>query len=94
MIANDFSCWQHLACEFYLSDTQGATTSGITQPAEVKAEALALKDAIAKGEYHPFTGPLNKQDGSAWLAEGEVADDGTLLGMNFYVEGLEGEIPQ
>ena len=63
-------------------------------PADVKAEALALKDAIASGEYHPFTGPLNKQDGSAWLAEGKVADDGALAGMNFYVEGLEGEIPQ
>ncbi|MCA0872310.1 BMP family ABC transporter substrate-binding protein [Seohaeicola saemankumensis] len=63
-------------------------------PAEVKAEALALKDAIASGEYHPFTGPLKKQDGSDWLAEGEVADDGTLAGMSFYVEGLEGEIPQ
>ena len=63
-------------------------------PADVKAEALAMKEAIAKGDYHPFTGPLKKQDGSDWLAEGEVADDGTLLGMNFYVEGLEGEIPQ
>ncbi|WP_424987859.1 BMP family ABC transporter substrate-binding protein [Microbulbifer sp. S227A] len=63
-------------------------------PAEVKAEALALKDAIASGEYHPFTGPLNKQDGSAWLAEGDTADDGTLAGMNFYVEGIEGDIPQ
>ena len=63
-------------------------------PADVKAEALAMRDAIASGEYHPFTGPLNKQDGSPWLAEGETADDGTLLGMNFYVEGIEGDIPQ
>jgi simple sugar transport system substrate-binding protein len=63
-------------------------------PADVKAEALALKAAIADGSYHPFTGPLNKQDGTPWLAEGEVADDGTLAGMNFYVEGLTGEIPQ
>ncbi|WP_170458220.1 BMP family ABC transporter substrate-binding protein [Ruegeria arenilitoris] len=63
-------------------------------PADVKEEALALKAAIADGSYHPFTGPLKKQDGSAWLAEGEVADDGTLAGMNFYVEGLEGDIPQ
>ena len=63
-------------------------------PAEVKAEALALKEAIAKGEYHPFTGPLNKQDGTPWLAPGEVADDATLAGMNFYVQGLEGDIPQ
>ncbi|WGW05060.1 BMP family ABC transporter substrate-binding protein [Tropicibacter oceani] len=62
-------------------------------PADVKAEALALKDAIAAGEYHPFTGPLNKQDGSPWLAEGEVADDGTLAGMNFYVEGITAEVP-
>ncbi|HEX9858768.1 MAG TPA: BMP family ABC transporter substrate-binding protein [Paracoccaceae bacterium] len=63
-------------------------------PPEVKAEAEALRDAIGSGDYHPFTGPLNKQDGSAWLAEGEVADDGTLAGMNFYVEGIVGDIPQ
>ena len=63
-------------------------------PSDVKEEALALKAAMAAGEYHPFTGPLKKQDGSDWLAEGEVADDGTLAGMNFYVEGLEGDIPQ
>ncbi|MEM8774777.1 MAG: BMP family ABC transporter substrate-binding protein [Pseudomonadota bacterium] len=63
-------------------------------PADIKAEALAMKEAIAAGEYHPFTGPINKQDGSVWLAEGETADDGTLLGMSFYVEGLSGDIPQ
>ncbi len=63
-------------------------------PAEVKTEALALKDAMASGEYHPFTGPLKKQDGSDFLAEGETADDGTLAGMNFYVEGIEGSIPE
>ena len=62
-------------------------------PADLKAEALAMADAIGAGEYHPFTGPLNKQDGSAWLADGEVADDGTLAGMNFYVEGISGDIP-
>ena len=63
-------------------------------PAEVKASAEALRDAIASGEVHPFTGPINKQDGSVWLAEGETADDETLLGMNFYVGGIEGDIPQ
>ncbi|WP_294609916.1 BMP family ABC transporter substrate-binding protein [Roseovarius sp.] len=62
-------------------------------PEDIKAEALALKDAIATGSYHPFTGPLKKQDGSDWLATGETADDGTLLGMNFYVEGIDSEIP-
>jgi len=62
-------------------------------PDDVKAEAEALRDSIAAGEYHPFTGPLNKQDGTQFLAEGEVADDGLLVGMNFYVEGIEGEVP-
>ncbi|WP_298933721.1 BMP family ABC transporter substrate-binding protein [uncultured Ruegeria sp.] len=63
-------------------------------PADIKEEALAMTAALADGSYHPFTGPLKKQDGSDWLADGETADDGTLAGMNFYVEGLEGEIPQ
>ena len=63
-------------------------------PADVKAEAEAMIAAITSGEYHPFTGPINKQDGSPWLAEGEVSEDGPLLGMNFYIEGVTGEIPQ
>ena len=63
-------------------------------PAEVKAKALEVKEAIASGSYHPFTGPLNKQDGSVWLAEGQVAPDSELLGLNFYVEGITGEIPK
>ncbi|WP_374645283.1 BMP family ABC transporter substrate-binding protein [Tabrizicola sp.] len=63
-------------------------------PAEVKAEAEALRDAIGAGTFHPFTGPINKQDGSPWLAEGATAPDGDLLGMGFYVEGITGDIPQ
>ncbi|MFT6772559.1 MAG: basic membrane protein A [Paracoccaceae bacterium] len=84
------------------TDTWGGIGSGMVGigefspriPAEVQAEAAAARDAIAAGTLHPFTGPINKQDGSAWLAAGETADDGTLLGMNFYVEGVEGELPK
>ena len=64
-----------------------------TVPAEIRAEAEALTKAIADKSHHPFTGPINKQDGSAWLAEGEIADDPSLLSMNFYVEGITGDIP-
>ncbi|MEM8657142.1 MAG: BMP family ABC transporter substrate-binding protein [Pseudomonadota bacterium] len=82
-------------------DTWDGIAPGMTQigefsdkiPEDVRAEAQAIADAIAAGEMHSFTGPVNKQDGSVWLAEGETADDGTLLGMNFYVEGIEGELP-
>ncbi len=62
-------------------------------PEEVKAAAQEVMDSIVDGSYHPFTGPLNKQDGTPWLAEGEVADDGALAGMSFYLEGVTGEIP-
>ncbi len=62
-------------------------------PAELQAEADALVAAIAAGEYHPFTGPINRQDGTPWLADGEVAEDGVLASMNFYVEGITAELP-
>ncbi len=62
-------------------------------PAEIRESAQAMIDAIGAGEYHPFTGPINRQDGTAWLADGDVADDGTLAGMDFYVEGITGDIP-
>ena len=63
-------------------------------PEEVRQEAQEMADAIEAGEYHPFTGPINRQDGTPWLAEGEVADDGTLAGMDFYIEGVTGTVPQ
>ncbi len=63
-------------------------------PDDVAAMAAETEEKIRKGEFHPFTGPVKKQDGSDWLAEGEVADDGTLLGMNFYVQGVDDQLPQ
>ena len=63
-------------------------------PAEVKAEAEALAASIADGSYHPFTGPLNKQDGTPWLADGVVATDADFGGMDFYLEGVTGNIPK
>lgn len=83
------------------TDTWGGIASGMVElaefsdaiPPEVAEEAGSAVDAIAAGDIHPFTGPINKQDGSPWLAEGETATDEELLGMNFYVEGLQGVIP-
>ncbi|KGF69132.1 DNA-binding protein [Hoeflea sp. BAL378] len=63
-------------------------------PDDVKAMAEETQAKIESGELHPFTGPINKQDGTVWLKEGETADDGTLLGMNFYVEGVDDKLPQ
>lgn len=61
---------------------------------DVAAMAKATEDKITSGELKVFTGPITKQDGSAWLKEGETADIGTLLGMNFYVQGVDDQLPQ
>ena len=63
-------------------------------PDDVKKLAEDTEAKIKSGELHPFTGPVKKQDGSEWLKAGEVSDDGTLLGMNFYVEGVDDKLPQ
>ena len=62
-------------------------------PEDVRTSASELTGRIAAGDYHPFTGPINRPDGTAWLADGEIADDGMLVGMDFYVEGLTSDIP-
>lgn len=63
-------------------------------PNDVRAMAAKARDNIAAGKLHPFTGPINKQDGSPWLKAGQTASDGELLGMNFYVQGVEGSLPK
>jgi len=62
-------------------------------PADVVKMAEDVRKGIADGSIHPFTGPVRNQDGELVLKEGEVASDGMLLGMNFYVEGIEGKLP-
>jgi len=63
-------------------------------PADVAAMAKKTQAMITSGKLHPFTGPLYKQDGSMALAAGKVMDDGTLLSMNWYVKGVDGDLPK
>ena len=63
-------------------------------PDDVAAAAEDMEKKIASGEFHPFTGPISKQDGSEGLPAGQVMDDGTLLGMNWYVKGIDDQLPQ
>ena len=63
-------------------------------PDDVKKLAEETEAKIKSGEFNPYTGPINKQDGTQWLADGEVAEDGFLLGLNFYVEGVDDQLPQ
>ena len=57
-------------------------------------EAVNMEVGIKDGTLHPFTGPIYNQAGELVVPDGEVAPDGMLLGMNFYVKGIDGEVPQ
>ena len=50
------------------------------------------KQQIIDGTFHPFQGPINAQDGSLYVAAGDVLDDGTMLSMDVFVEGVIGSL--
>lgn len=54
------------------------------QVEEEKARLLAGDDTI-------FCGPINDQNGELKVAEGECLDDGQMLSIDWFVEGVEGE---
>jgi simple sugar transport system substrate-binding protein len=61
-------------------------------PAEVVEQVNTMKAQIASGELHPFKGPIVNQAGETIIPAGEALDDGALLGMNYYVSGVEGKL--
>ncbi|WP_088922103.1 BMP family ABC transporter substrate-binding protein [Granulosicoccus antarcticus] len=83
-------------------DTWGGIKSGMVSfpeysadvPDDVKEAAEVVRDGIIGGTLHPFQGPVLNQAGEEILPAGEVMDDGTLLGMNFYVQGVQGDLPK
>lgn len=83
------------------TDTWGGLKAGMVEmapftnmPDDVKALAEKVEADIISGAVHPFAGPIKDQSGTVKAKAGEILDDGTLLGMNWYVEGVEGKLPQ
>ena len=62
--------------------------------AKTAAEAEVIQQKLTTGEMHSFEGPIYNQAGELMVAEGEVADDGMLAGMMWYVNGIEDTIPK
>ena len=84
------------------TDTWGGVDSGMVGfaaygeavPEDVAAAADAVKEGIVDGSLHPFAGPIKNQAGEEVVAAGEMVSDGDLLGMNWFVEGVQGTIPK
>jgi basic membrane protein A len=63
-------------------------------PDDVKKMA---EDSVAKikaGTLLPFIGPITKQDGTVVGEAGKSLPDGDLLGTNWYVKGVDDQLPQ
>jgi len=48
--------------------------------------------AITTGKLHPFTGPIYKQDGSIGVPEGQTLEGFDLVGMDWYVQGVDDQL--
>ncbi|WGD54800.1 BMP family ABC transporter substrate-binding protein [Bradyrhizobium sp. CB1650] len=63
-------------------------------PDDVKKMAEDAQAAIAAGKLHPFKCPVVGQDGKPIECKGgDRLDDGQILGMNFYVKGIDDKLP-
>ena len=83
-------------------DSWGGIKSGMVQmapynkaiPANVIAIAKAAEEGLRNGTIHAFAGPVKNQAGKEMVPAGKNLDDGTLLGMDWYVEGVQGKLPK
>ncbi len=69
-------------------------------PADVQDKAQAVVDSIKSGDFDPFCGPISgvgaAADGSTVdieVPEGKCLSDMDLLTMQWYVNGVKGELP-
>ena len=59
-----------------------------------RTEIETAKAGIIDGSLAPFTGPILDQNGTEVIPEGEVAPLEDLLGTDYLVQGVIGEIPE
>jgi len=63
-------------------------------PDDVKKLAMDTEAAISGGKLHPFKCPVVDQDGKTVECKGGAnLDDGQILGMNFYIKGIDDKVP-
>jgi basic membrane protein A len=65
-------------------------------PEDVRTAADEEITKFKSGEetiFTIFTGPIADQSGAVKVPEGQTMTAEELLGMNWFVEGVEGEIP-
>lgn len=62
-------------------------------PAEIRAKVDQIRTGLKDGSFVIWKGPVMGQDGKEMLAKDAVADEKFLLGINSYVQGVDGKVP-
>jgi basic membrane protein A and related proteins len=62
-------------------------------PLETHRLVTHFKRMLKEGAYNPFTGPILDRDGVERLAAGETADAKQIITMDWFVDGIEGDVP-
>lgn len=63
-------------------------------PQDVRDLVAKAEADIAAGKLHPFAGPVKDQSGKERVPAGKAMPDGELAVMDFYVEGVQGQLPK
>jgi simple sugar transport system substrate-binding protein len=63
-------------------------------PGDVIARVQKQEEAIRNGSFHPFQGPVNDQDGKLRIPAGTTISDADLQKMDWYVRGVQGNLPR
>ena len=63
-------------------------------PEPLVQEVAEQEAAIRAGTLHPFQGPITNQAGEMMVPEGTTMTDAELLKMEWYVEGVQGQLPK
>ncbi len=63
-------------------------------PEDVKALVNSEKEKIISGNWDVFNGPVKDQSGKVVIPAGTKPADGDLLGMSWFVQGVNGTISQ
>jgi basic membrane protein A len=72
----------------------GLAPYGPMVPEETKQVVEAKKQEIIDGKWDVFTGTIKDQNGNVKVEEGQKLTDQELLEMDWFVEGVEGNIPK
>ena len=87
--------------EWRSTDTWGGYAEGMIAsgslsnriPVLARAKVADAINGLRKRDVSAFEGPVLRQDGSVFLADGQIATDSELLRMNFYLDGMSGKMP-